>query len=97
MIESGVWRLPSRLTFLSVDSLRKTILDEKDVCYDWFFDLRDVSEIDQSGLDWLLAVRNRVMGAGFGLFFLNTPHQFKYIIGLIERDQVYSGRRPAHA
>jgi len=96
-MEEGIWRLPSRLTALSVDRLRQIYLNEKDVSGDWFFDLRNVSEIDQIGLDWLLAVRNRVIGAGFSLFFINTPHQYTRIMGLIERHQGSTGRRPAHA
>ncbi|WP_419197285.1 STAS domain-containing protein [Marinobacter adhaerens] len=96
-MEHDVWRLPSRLNALSINRLRQKSLYEIAVSGDWFFDLREVSEIDQTGLDWLLAVRNRVVGSGFRLFFLNTPCQFSRIIRLLERDQIYPGRRSANA
>ncbi|HBC34343.1 STAS domain-containing protein [Marinobacter adhaerens] len=95
--EDDVWRLPSRLNALSTGKLLQTFLYETPVSCDWFFDLREVSEIDQAGLDCLLAVRNRVVGSGFALFFLNTPCQFSRIIRVLERDQVYSGLSPANA
>lgn len=95
--EDDVWRLPSRLNVFTSVRLRQTFLQETPVCCDWFFDLQEVSEIDQAGLDCLLAVRNRVVGSGFTLFFLNTPCQFSRIIQLLERDQVYSVHRPDNA
>ena len=79
----GVWSAPEALTIYQVRKLEASFSSSGLPRRDWLFDLSGVTEIDSAGLQWLLAVRNRLFSAGYRLVFVNVPSAIAGIIELI--------------
>ncbi|MDV3504205.1 STAS domain-containing protein [Marinobacter sp. M-5] len=79
----GVWSAPDALTIYEVRKLEASFSGSGVPSRDWLFDLSNVNEIDSAGLQWLLAVRNRLFTDGYRLVFVNVPGAIAGIIKLI--------------